>query len=382
MRIGVRLPQVQPDDYDRPSRCPVAGCDGRHFKAHGVKGEHKALRDSQYKAVVAYRWRCLSCQGTFRVYPRGVSGDQQSDRLKALSVLLYVLGLSYGAVEDFLSAMGMAIAKTTVYENVQAAGMVTRQQQREVLLREGPRPVIGSDGTYVKVKGQQVGVQVVVDDHSGALLGLEIVVSENTEDVLGVVRTVAEQVQAEVLVSDDLDTYKRVADTLDLEHQICRSHVKRNVDALAEELEAQLKAGEPVPAGVDSSPQRLSDDLQQLRLLVRERPADGEQRLEELYARYQNAPQPAAGQRHTVWFRLRMLITRLWDRWRRLTLDLRRGDLDGTNNSAERLIGWWIKEHYRTMRGYKRTESIRNVVTLTAHLGVCSGGYDMTALYA
>ena len=30
------------------------------------------------------------------------------------------------------------------------------------------------------------------------------------------------------------------------------------------------------------------------------------------------------GQRHTVWFRLRMLITRLWDRWRRLTLDLRR----------------------------------------------------------
>jgi len=89
-----------------------------------------------------------------------------------------------------------------------------------------------------------------------------------------------------------------------------------------------------------------------------------------------------AGQRHTVWFRMRMLSTRLWQRWRRLTLDLCRGDLDGTNNSAERMIGWWIQERYRTMRGYKRTESIRNVVTLAAHLGVHSGTYDMTVLYA
>ena len=113
MRIGVRLPRVQPDRYDRPTRCPREGCDGRYCKAHGVKGERKALRDPQYDAVVAYRWCCLSCGGTLRVYPRGVSGDQQSARLKAVSVLLYVLGLSYGAVEDLLSALGMAIARTT-----------------------------------------------------------------------------------------------------------------------------------------------------------------------------------------------------------------------------------------------------------------------------
>jgi hypothetical protein len=51
------------------------------------------------------------------------------------------------------------------------------------------------------------------------------------------------------------------------------------------------------------------------------------------------------------------------------------------------MIGWWIKERYRTMRGYKRTVpvdtgTIRNVAALTAHLGVRSGHYDMTALYA
>ncbi|MBE9508096.1 MAG: hypothetical protein IMY86_08585 [Chloroflexi bacterium] len=44
-------------------------------------------------------------------------------------------------------------------------------------------------------------------------------------------------------------------------------------------------------------------------------------------------------------------------------------------------MGWWIKERYRTMRGYKRTESIKNVATLTAGVGARSGHCDMTELY-
>ena len=75
---------------------------------------------------------------------------------------------------------------------------------------------------------------------------------------------------------------------------------------------------------------------------------------------------------------MRMLITRLWERWPRLTLDQRRDDLDGTNNASERVIGWWIKERYRTMRGYKRSESVRNVITLTARMGAKSGNKMMS----
>jgi hypothetical protein len=110
---------------------------------------------------------------------------------------------------------------------------------------------------------------VVVDDATGELLGLEIITSESTEAVLEVVRAVAEQVKAEVLVSDDLDSYKGVANTLGLEHQICRNHVKRNVDDLVDALRDQLQAGEPVPDGVDSTPERLLGDVELLRQLVR-----------------------------------------------------------------------------------------------------------------
>ncbi len=31
--------------------------------------------------------------------------------------------------------------------------------------------------------------------------------------------------------------------------------------------------------------------------------------------------------------------------------------LDGTNNACEHAIAWWVKERYRTMRGYKVPES-------------------------
>jgi transposase-like protein len=381
MRIEVRLPKIVPDAYNELEECPKEGCNGRHFKPHSLKGEKKAVRDLQHQEVKSFRWRCLKCKRTFRVYPQGVSGAQQSDRMKGMTVLLYVLGLSYGGVSDFTVAMGCAVSKTTVYNNVQEAGEKARKRQRSTVKGGGKRAVIGADGTYVKIKGEQVGIEVVVDDESGELLGLDILVSENSEEVLDIIRDVAEDVEADVIVSDDHGAYKEVAIDLGLEHQICRSHVKRNVDELAESIQKQLKKKEPLPTGVESSPTYLVRDLENLQGLIRERPEDALEKLEALYDRYKAAPVPRKGQRHTVWYRTRMLVTRLWDRWPSLTLDQRRDDLDGTNNSSERLIGWWIKERYRTMRGYKRPKSVKNVVTLTARMGARSGRYDMTELY-
>lgn len=385
MRIRVQIPQVNPNEYREPKRCPY-GCGGQHFKRHGVKGEQKMVRDLRQEVVISYRWECLRCGRRFRVYPQGVSkGTAQTDQVKGMSVLLYVLGISYGGVSDFLGSLGIAIGKTTVYDNVQAAGMKSRQKQRQAVRGGHRRAVIGSDGTYLKVKGEKVGLQVVVDDRTGDLLGLDLIVSEETEEVIDLIREVAEQVKAEAMITDDWGSYQEVSDELGLEHQICRSHVKRNVDEIAESLRAQLeRSPEPVPPGVDSSPEQLAIDLDFLQQLIRERPVGAVDLLQDLYQHYQAAPKPPQGQRHPVWYRMRMLITRLWNRWSRLTLDLRRPDLkmNGTNNTSERVIGWWIKERYRTMRGYKRTESIFNVVTLTALLGTQSGTYDLAELYA
>lgn len=253
MRIEVRLPRIESKINREPEQCPYAGCEGKHFKVHGLKGERKVIRDLKHQEVKSYRWRCLKCKRKFRTYPPGVSNAQQSDQLKAITVLLYVLGLSYGAVSDFVNALGCGVSKTAVYYNVQAAGERARKRQRSTVQRGGKRAVIGADGTYVKIKGEQVGIEVVVDDESGELLGLDIIVSENGEEVLEVIRDVVEEVEADVIVSDDHGAYKEVATELGLEHQICRSHVKRNVEELAKSISEQLKKKEPLPEGVDSS---------------------------------------------------------------------------------------------------------------------------------
>jgi transposase-like protein len=382
MRLEVRFPQVDLDDYQLPEACPY-GCGGSHYRPHGTKGEPKALRDISGTAAVAYRYACVRCGRTFREYPQGVrKGAQQSDRLRAMTVLLYVLGLSYGAVEDFLTALGCGVAKTTVYNNVQAAGKVARRKQQAQVQAGGKRAVIGADGTFVKVKGASVEIEVVVDDRTGELLGLDIITSENHEEVRDVIQGVVDVVAPEVLVTDDHGAYTEVVDALALDHQICRSHVKRNVDAIAQSLDKHLAHPEPLPEGVELTPEQVRTDLAAMQRLVRARPADGEERLAAMYDRYKDVPVPESGTRHSVWYRMRMAVTRLWERWRKLTLDQRRADLDGTNNACERLIGWWIKERYRTMRGYKRTESIRNVVTLTARIGVYRGYYDLADLVA
>lgn len=113
MHLSVRLPKVLPDQIQSPHRCPLKQgtrkCTGTHFKLHQVVCR-KPLRDTKYSKVVAQRYRCLKCHGSFRVYPQGVSNDQLSQRLQALSVLLYILGLSYQGVADLLESLEHPIA--------------------------------------------------------------------------------------------------------------------------------------------------------------------------------------------------------------------------------------------------------------------------------
>jgi len=383
MRLQVRLPKIDPDEFQQPKQCPSTECSGNTFKRHGRKGESKAVRDPDHDEVISHRYKCSSCGRTFRIYPNGVSSAQQSDRLKAMSVLLYILGISYGGVADFLTAIGVSIKKTSVYENVQAAGVIARKRQQTAMQQEGQRSIIGVDGTFVKVSGQQVGIEVIVDNKTGELLGLDIIASEKAEEIEPLIRDIAEQVEAEVLVSDDFDSYKIVAQKLDLAHQICQSHIIRNVDKIVDRIGQPSRMIQPplMPAGVKSSYCQIERDGRILQGLVRDRPSDAKQILAMLYDCYKSSPIPKLGQKHSIWYRMKRLIWRLWTRWERITLNRHYTELDGTNNACERLIGWWIKERYRTMRGYKRTLSIRNVVAVTSLLGTAQKPYDMAHLY-
>jgi hypothetical protein len=395
MRLKLLLPPVRPDVYKELVACPYEGCEGTRFNLR--QESQKPLRDTLLCAVVAHRYQCLRCGRTFRLYPTGVSHAQSSARLRGLGVLLYVLGLSYGAVALVLEALGHPLCKTAVYKAVQAAGeKVPGLRRNAVSLPTGKGRVValGADLTSVKCQGEWLSVGVSVDAQQGIALTVDIVESAEAETLKGWVQEVAAAVGAEVLVSDDADGFKKAADDGGLEHQVCKAHVRRNTEEWVERMKPELvKDGDGSLKAIGVQPEQAAADCDELLRLVRERPADAQSEglLEAIHRRYIGAAAPnrlgEVPEKMSLAYRMRLFSLDRWNLWPRLTLyrtwqgeDGER--LDGTNNATERAIGWWVKERYRTMRGYKRQQSVLNVSRLIAWAGsqLNTGGADLAVV--
>jgi transposase-like protein len=155
MRLQLILPRVEVSEMYLPSVCPYETCQGRHFRHH--QEVDKPLKDTEYDAVFAHRYECLRCKRTFRLYPQGVTRAQTSQRVKGLGVMLYLLGLSYGATSLALEALGVYMCKTSVYEAVQAAAEKVPGMKRQEVSSGVRTPALGGDLTSVKCKGSPTG---------------------------------------------------------------------------------------------------------------------------------------------------------------------------------------------------------------------------------
>jgi hypothetical protein len=247
--------------------------------------------------------------------------------------------------------------------------------------------VLGIDFTHVKCLGQDKIVAVATAILTGAPLTFDLIEAEGALRVEQWIRDLAHTVGAEVLVTDDADGLKTVADHLEVEHQICRAHVNRNVHDLIAALGTKaLEQPDPVPWEVPGlSVDQFLEDLDSVEWIIKSIPSNGQAQLDVLATRYQFAPPPSQGHRATMWYRLRRLTLDWTENWPRLALHQRwrseRGEqLDGTNNATEQVIGQAVKERYRTMRGYKRTESILNVSSLIGWVRMNGPGYDLAEL--
>lgn len=373
MRLKLILPVIEAEKYVHPTECPY-GCGGREFfLRQKVK---KQVCDTTYEEVEAKRYGCLNCQRTFRVYPQGVNQRQFSQRAVGMAVMLYLLGLSYGAVVLMLEALGLWIGKTTVYEAVQAVAERVPGMKQANLLQDYRTPALGADLTSVKCKGKWLPLGITVDAITGMTLSIDTLPGEDAQTLKEWLEPIIEAVDARVLVTDDADALKTAADQNGVYHQVCKSHVGRNTDALVEQLQASLAVGHnPSLEQIGVSIQQALLDLQRLKELVHLRQPDARCELETIYQRYQDAKASPKGKPASLAYRLRNLLLDRWNLWPRLTFyrDWKdasgRQILDGTNNATERSIGWWIKEHYRTMRGYKRVQSALNLSRLIAYSG-------------
>ncbi len=373
MRLRILLPKVNPEAITVPTRCIYPSCSGRTF--HLRQEVTKSLRDTVYQKVQVHRYQCLRCKRTFRVYPEGTTHAQTSQRVKGLAVMLYLLGLSYGATSLALEALGVYLCKSRIYDAVQEAAQRVPGLKREQVFAGVKTPALGGDLTSVKCKGEWLPLGITVDPISGLALTIDALPAEDIKALKQWIEPIATSVGAQVLVTDDADGFKTVADEVGVQHQVCKAHVLRNTEALIERyqpLVARDADGSLTAIGV--SPQQAATDLTRLGELVKSRQREQTTELEALHRRYVQAAPPQEGEHQSLAYRLRLLFLDRWNLWHRLTRYRQwkgpKGEtLDGTNNACERAIGWWIKERYRTMRGYKVPENAVRVSRLLAWCG-------------
>jgi transposase-like protein len=371
MRLNLILPKVEPNQFEFPKKCPQKGCPGMRFVPR--QEVSKRIVDPE---VTAWRCECLQCRHVFRVYPKGVSQKQISKRVNGMAVMMYILGLSYGAVEIVLSSLGMGIGKTSVYRAVQSVAKQVPGLKREKLLSGYKTKAIGADVTSVRCNGNWVTFGIVVDAVNGMVLSIDELPGEDATQLQAWLEPILEAVDADVVVSDDADALKKVSDETGRSQQVCKSHVGRNTDALVAELSAIIGAGQDHSLDVIGiTSQQALEDLAALKEMIHSRRPEDQPHLEGIYLRYANARKPGKGRNHDVAYRMRNLFMDRWNLWPRLTFyrtwedEFENEILDGTNNHCERAIGWWIKERYRPMRGYKQEQSALGISRLIAFAG-------------
>ena len=130
--VVLKLPEVKVES-ERPTRCP--SCKGETFQSWGK--QVKMIRDPYLKQVIVKRYRCCQCRHTFRHYPEGVDQAQQSQRLRRLAALCWVLGLSFRGIAGVFTVFGVGISRMTAWRDEQEWARQLKRQRMHKKVRTG-----------------------------------------------------------------------------------------------------------------------------------------------------------------------------------------------------------------------------------------------------
>ena len=344
-RVRFTLPQVKDYPDSRPSACPH--CRSVLLNRHG--SVTKRITDLYISEVSVIRYRCTDCLRTFRHYPEGVDRHDQSLRLRALGALSWALGLSLRSMSHLLAALGCCLSRMSVWRDVQESG--SGALSGWLNSARGHVRVVGADETVVRLRGKKTVVGFVTDAKSGQLVGMDVLVDRDSEGFVRWLQRYVSRFGMEAMVTDDLSSYKPVAERLGVEHQVCIAHVRKNVRRRVDEIE-----------GWDWHRAMI------WRLLT-ELPEDGGRKLLRMEPSVRAEP------------RLRRLVVELCGKWPSLLCHQRVAGMPQTNNCTERTIGR-SKIRYKTVRGYKSMEGMMNGLGLTQWVWSGQEELDLSELIA
>jgi len=327
--VVLKLPDVKRKTEERPKECPY--CAGETFQRWGqVK---KPVKDTMCRNIRVYRYRCCRCRRTFRYYPAGATGADQTERLRMFAVVCWTLGLSHRGVSRILSGLKIGICPMTVWRDVQ-------EQEKRLGRRNQWKPVrvLGLDGAYVLGWGDKRPIMVAVDLGEGQPVAVGYVNEHDPQAVRRWLEPIVQRLGVSVIVTDDLALYRTIARQLNLEHQICQFHVRRWVGRALKELQ-------------NSVSQEWQWVVEEIKELITDLPPDGDRRLYALWKQVK-VSRGRRNDQQTPDYQLRDLLIRLSEAWENYCTFYSDPEIPWTNNGTEQVIGR-MKMRARTVRGYK-----------------------------
>jgi len=294
--------------------------------------QRRSISDVRAETVAQQRQRCPFCGATWTVRAHGVgAGRSRSDRLRAMGVFLYMLGLSYRASATFVRSLEWKGSKSAIERDVAEAG-----QQARALHAEAPAMhvrVLGVDGTGAKMAGMDAGMLFFVDVEGQRLVCVEPIQETETRKVRRHIQRVMAMVGAEQLRTDELSVYEHTVDSE--AHTICLAHWLKSKCKRASDLARRFRA--------EKMAYESETMLELMALLHRHwRSPQVPEEIERLVRRFINC-------RQGLLWKANQLLQHIERTWSSVSRD----PLDPTNNATERLIGLTYKIRAKTMRGFK-----------------------------
>lgn len=163
---------------------------------------------------------------------------------------MYAAGLSFEKSAGFLSGMlGREIESfVTIWQDVQSLGEKLRRnnlKSQRIGKRDTTSLIVGIDGAYVRVKGETQGILLATNMRDGARITVSLGNQRDEKGVKAFVKEVAKSFgvplkELDGIVSDDLDTYKLIAEKEKLVQQICLGHAKKNLKKRVDKLKKKI----------------------------------------------------------------------------------------------------------------------------------------------
>jgi transposase-like protein len=251
-----------------------------------------------------------------------------------LAAIGWILGLSYRGLVGLYGAFRLKIERMSAWRDVQAYARQLSRDRHWKSVR-----VLGVDGAYVRGWGKTQPVLVAVDLSTGQPVTVGYVDEKDPQAVRKFLEPLMQRLGVSVMVTDDLFSYKQVAEALGLEQQVCQFHVRRWVGRTVHELKESLP------------PEWVSMAIE-VHQLLQDLPVEGDKRLLALLRQLPPSQMGRTDSAYTPMEQLRSLIVRLAENWTRFRVFDWQKDVPWTNNPTEQVIGK-MKMRARTVRGYK-----------------------------